>query len=339
MASKRIVQSKTALHLRNNHRNRYDFMALIKSNAQLAEYVNKNQYDDLSIDFSNPEAVKELNKSLLKHFYNIEFWNIPAGYLCPPIPGRADYIHYLADLLAMSNNGIIPRGKSVRGLDIGVGANCVYPVIGNRVYGWQFVGADIDPISIKSAKFIVESNANLQSNIQIRLQNNSQDIFKGIVDQDERFDFTLCNPPFHSSLNDAMAGTQRKISNLKANASKKSSKWLKPEIDENKQSNLLNFGGQKAELWCEGGELTFINMMIKQSTLVANQCFWFTTLVSKKENLKAIYQQLKKVNALNVKTFNMSQGQKQSRFVAWTFLNKTQQQEWKATFWNTNKNE
>jgi len=42
-------------------------------------------------------------------------------------------------------------------------------------------------------------------------------------------------------------------------------------------------------------------------------------LVSKKENLKAIYQQLKACKAREVKTVDMQQGNKQSRFVAWRF--------------------
>jgi 23S rRNA (adenine1618-N6)-methyltransferase len=56
---------------------------------------------------------------------------------------------------------------------------------------------------------------------------------------------------------------------------------------------------------------------------------WFTTLVSKKDNLKSIYKTLNKVSAVAVKTFEMAQGQKNSRIVAWTFLSETQQKNWK----------
>jgi 23S rRNA A1618 N6-methylase RlmF len=49
-------------------------------------------------------------------------------YLCPPFLEETDYIHYIADLLASSNNGIIPK-HAVQGLDIGVGANCIYPIM------------------------------------------------------------------------------------------------------------------------------------------------------------------------------------------------------------------
>jgi 23S rRNA (adenine1618-N6)-methyltransferase len=60
-----------------------------------------------------------LNKAILKAFYKIEYWDIPLHYLCPPIPGRADYLHYTADLLAECNNGQIPRGKDIRILMLG----------------------------------------------------------------------------------------------------------------------------------------------------------------------------------------------------------------------------
>jgi len=89
-------KEKSRLHPRNKHRERYDFKLLIESSPELAQFVKMNIYNDESIDFFNPDAVKALNKALLKYFYDIENWDIPEGYLCPPIPGRADYIHHIA---------------------------------------------------------------------------------------------------------------------------------------------------------------------------------------------------------------------------------------------------
>lgn len=120
--------------------------------------MSLNPYNTLSIDFADPVAVALLNKTLLKYFYGVAEWGIPPEYLCPPVPGRADYLHHLADLLSHCNGGTIPRGASIRALDIGVGANCIYPIIGHCEYGWSFVGADIDPVALASAKRIVRSN-------------------------------------------------------------------------------------------------------------------------------------------------------------------------------------
>lgn len=328
---KQTTKQSKGLHPRNPHRERYDFPALIQCSPELAPFVAENRFGDLSVDFSDPMAVKVLNKALLRQFYQVDYWDIPAGFLCPPIPGRADYIHYIADLLAKSNDGEIPQGRFVNGLDIGVGANCVYPIVGHRVYGWRFVGADVDPLSIKSAKFIVSSNKALKNGIKLRLQKDSDHIFTNMVQGDDLFDFTVCNPPFHASEAEALAGSERKVRNLAANSAKKGGKVLSSS---NKASASLNFGGQKAELWCDGGEAAFIQRMIKQSTQCAEQVFWFTTLVSKKENLPAIYQQLKTESASDVQTIEMAQGQKITRVVAWTFLDEEQQQAWREERWS-----
>lgn len=291
-------QIKT-LHSKNIHNTRYDFQALCKTNPNLKPFVALNQYGDYSIDFANPKAVLELNKTLLKHHYGIKDWEIPKDYLCPPIPGRADYIHYLADLVGET--------KGLRGLDIGTGANCIYPIIGVSVYEWEFTASDIDPVSIQNVQKIIDANEKLKDKIALKLQKNKNNIFTGIIEKDDIFDFTMCNPPFHKNKLEAQNGSNRKVSNL----------------TKQKTTNAtLNFAGQSNELWCEGGELEFIKKMIFESEKFKNNCVWFTTLVSKKENLKDIYRTLKKVNPLKVETIEMKQGQKMTRFVAWSFIEK-----------------
>ena len=297
-------ETKT-LHPRNLHNNRYDFKALIETEPLLKEFVNPNKYGDLSIDFANAKAVLCLNKALLSHFYGIKNYTIPKGYLCPPIPGRADYIHYVADLLASSNNGIIPKGKVVKGLDVGIGANGIYSILGSSIYDWDFVGSDIEIESIKSVEDIVSRNENLKDKIECKLQTNFENIFVGIINKDDFYDFTLCNPPFHKSLKEAMEGNKRKVQNL-----------TKQKV----AKNALNFGGKNNELWCKGGEITFLTNMIKESLEFKNNVRWFTTLVSKKENLPFIYKSLEKIKVAELKTIDMIQGQKTTRVVAWSFF-------------------
>lgn len=304
---------KNNLHPRNLHRSRYDFELLISNCPELKQYVSINKYQIETIDFSDPKAVKVLNKALLKTYYNIDFWSIPANYLCPPIPGRADYIHYIADLLAESNNGIIPKGAYVLGLDIGTGSNCIFPILGNAIYDWSFVGTDTDKKAIENCSKIIEANPRFIESISLQQQTESRFIFKNIITPEDKFTFTMCNPPFHASAAEANKGTLRKINNL--NPKEKTS------------NPVLNFGGQSTELWCNGGEIAFITQMIYESAKYPTQCLWFTTLVSKKENLAAIYKILKKVNAVTVKTIDMAQGQKTSRIVAWSFLNDSQKQQ------------
>ena len=314
MKKAQITTEKVNLHPRNKHRFGYDFKQLIQCCPNLNDFVFINQYETQTIDFSNAEAVKLLNKALLISEYDIVNWDIPSDYLCPPIPGRADYIHYIADLLTESNNGILPEGDTVQGLDIGIGANCIYPIIGNTTYGWSFVGSDTDEKALQNCKIIIGQNEKLIDFISLQLQTEPRFIFKNIITPEDRFTFTICNPPFHASAMEAAKANIRKTNNL-----------------ENTKSNqtLLNFGGQNTELWCDGGEIRFLTQMVYESAKFPMNCFWFTTLVSKKENLKSIYKTLQKVNAVTVKTIEMAQGQKTSRFVAWTFLSEAQQKSWK----------
>jgi 23S rRNA (adenine1618-N6)-methyltransferase len=298
------MTTNTKLHPRNQHSDGYNFTRLVKQSPELETFTRRSPAGQITIDFHDEQAVRALNQALLKAHYNINFWDIPDSYLCPPIPGRVDYIHHLADLLASDNNQVIPHGRNIKVLDIGTGANLVYPLTGQSEYGWHFTGVDIDPAAIKVAQHICQFN---KLNIKLKLQKKPEDIFRGVVGSHDFFHLTLCNPPFHASTEAAKKGTQRKWKNLGQGT-----------------QNKLNFGGQNAELWCPGGEVKFIATMIEQSVEFAEQCLWFSSLVSKKDNLKPLYKILKKVKAVEVKTIDMAQGQKVSRFIAWTFIKKKQ---------------
>ena len=295
---------KTNLHPRNKHKHGYDFIDLAKSSPFLSQYIIKNKHNQQStIDFSNLNAVKALNSALLTKHYQIEHWDFPQGFLCPPIPGRVDYIHYLADLLKESN---LAKKEKISVLDIGTGATCIYPILGAREYDWNFIASDIDPSSVKAAKANVNANKNIKNLISCRLQKCKDNIFDNVIGPNDYFHLTMCNPPFHKSLAEASKGTERKWKNLK-----------KDNVKQN--TDVLNFGGQKAELWCKGGELAFIRQMIKESKVYKEQVLWFTCLVSKKEHVSKIKFSLKKAHATKIKIINMAQGQKVSRFIAWSF--------------------
>jgi len=316
MSSEKNKQVKARLHSRNKNRERYDLRALTNSNPELSEYVIKNKFGVETVDFSNPFAVKFLNKAILNHYYGIASWEFPDDNLCPPIPGRADYIHHIADLLSETNHGSIPLGENITCLDIGVGASCIYPIIGVTEYGWDFIGSDIDAKSIASAQDIINSNTLLKDKVECRLQKNKWNIFSGILGGNEKIDVTICNPPFHASIEDAQRGTKRKVKNL-------SGKRIK--------NPKLNFSGISSELIYEGGEYQFLENMILESKSVFKNCFWFTSLVSKQSNLKGVYKLLEKVSVCQVKTISMETGNKSSRIVAWTFLTEREQREWRKT--------
>jgi len=264
------MTQKPTLHPRNRHQGRYDFPALIKAHPDLARFTITNPYGKPSIDFANPEAVRVFNRALLKAQYGIQHWDIPADYLCPPIPGRADYIHVLADLLGEDNGGEIPRGVQANKLDKAIG---------------------------------------------LRLQADRKHILSGLLQADERFDLTLCNPPFHASREEATRGSQRKWKNL-------------GKQDPKRKLPVLNFGGQNNELWCEGGEIRFVAQLVAESAQYAAQVLWFTSLVSKASNLPGIEAALKKAGVKDLRIVEMGQGQKQSRMVAWSFHDESARQQW-----------
>jgi len=301
-------------HHNNRHKNGYNFEHLCLVHPPLKPFIITNKFtNQASINFSDSAAVVALNEALLTSDYQITHWRIPTGNLCPPIPGRVDYIHYLADLLEDSIKKIkhSPPISPVmltptRVLDIGTGASCIYPILGQRVYGWHFIATDIEPSSIKNAQKIINSNEGLSSTIKCRLQKNVDNIFKGIIEPNEFYHLTLCNPPFHHSLKEAQQTNQKK--------------WQSLNKHSTNITRSLNFGGQKAELWCKGGELAFIQKMIKESSYYHQQVLWFTCLVSKKDNLRAIKFAFKKANVSQSKVIKMAQGSKISRFVAWTFF-------------------
>lgn len=306
------------MHQRNKHKGQYDFDQLIACCPELAPHVALNKHGNLSINFFDNNAVKLLNKALLQSYYGVKDWDIPTGYLCPPIPGRADYIHSVADLLASYNKGIIPTGNDIVCLDIGVGANCVYPLIGHKEYDWSFIGSDIDKEAIKSGRAILKKNPKLESHIDLRWQSKPQHIFDGIIRPTKPIDLIICNPPFHTSKEEAKAGSLRKLTNLKKEA-----------VDE----VALNFAGKSTELYCDGGEKKFISTMIKESQNFKKSCFWFSTLVSQSSHLRPLDFALKKAKASRIETIDIVHGNKKSRILAWTFLSKRERAIWAKSKW------
>lgn len=309
------VMTKAGLHKRNLHRGNYDFDRLVKAEPALSAQIIVTPNGLSSIDFSDPYSVKILNKALLNLYYKVKFWDIPKGYLCPPIPGRADYIHRLSDLLFEDYSDT--QHNRVRALDIGTGANAVYPIIGSTQYQWQCVGSDIDPVSVSNVVKIIKENSILENKVECRLQNDTRRIFKGIIGPNEYYEVSICNPPFHKSLKEAQVGTNRKINNLAKNRAKRGQESEPTSVKES--ANKLNFGGQRAELWCPGGEARFVKDMALESRHFSSQVLWFSTLISKKENVRWLRKNLEKVGAEEIKIIEMKQGNKQSRFVAWTF--------------------
>lgn len=301
--------STEEMHPRNPHQGRYDFDVLVKAWPELGAYQVENPRGELTIDFANPEAVMMLNRALLAHHYGVLHWTVPSGYLCPPIPGRMDYLCYLAELLESEGRG---RSRNVRILDIGTGANCIYPILGNRFLGWKFVATDVDGAAVRNARTIVEANEGFSGNIRIVQQKKPGQIFKGVIKPADRFAFTVCNPPFYGTAEEAALANGQKREKL---SQSKKNRGMRPS--QFRAGGARNFGGVDRELWCEGGEYGFIRRMIEESREYLGQVGWFTTLVSKRESLDSLKRVLKRMDGVEMMTIPMKQGQKVSRILAW----------------------
>ncbi|MDB4496636.1 23S rRNA (adenine(1618)-N(6))-methyltransferase RlmF [Flavobacteriaceae bacterium] len=285
---------KPGLHPRNKHKNGYNFDVLTKHNKNLASFVTNNNHGTLTIDFSDPKAVKELNSTLLEVHYGVKKWIFPDENLCPPIPGRVDYMHYISDLLSDSN-----CTENITILDIGTGATCIYPLLGVKEYDWNFVATDIELDSLDTAQDIISDN-NLEAKILLRQQFTEANILKGIIEKGDSFSAVVCNPPFYKSEQEAKGANARKSRNLGNNA-------------------VRNFSGNNNELWYPGGEKAFLHNYLYQSSLYKDISVWFTSLVSKKETIKSLQKSGEKLKVKTMKIIPMHQGNKVTRIVAWQF--------------------
>lgn len=281
------------MHPKNPHKDRYDLARLMKDSAELRSFIIKSKRDEDTIDFDDPRALRALNAALLKTHHQVQFWDIPATYLCPPVPGRCDHLLYVADLFHNK------RGLKV--LDLGVGANCIYPLLGVSLFDWSFVGVDISPEALQAAQLIIDKNK-LNDSVELRLQNDPARKLSGVIQAGESFDLVICNPPFHGSPEEALAGTQRKRVNLGLS-----------------EKSKLNFGGTSSELWCEGGEIAFVDRLMEESVRFRQQVKWFSSLVSKDDHANTLIKYLERKAPQTIKILEMQQGQKKSRILAWSF--------------------
>ncbi|MCK0137153.1 23S rRNA (adenine(1618)-N(6))-methyltransferase RlmF [Arenibacter sp. S6351L] len=280
------------MHPKNPFSEAYDFDLLIRHSPELRKFVFVNEYGNQTIKFGDPLAVRALNTALLKAHYGLDYWDIPEQNLCPPIPGRLDYLLHIADL--------IPK-PTLRLLDIGTGANLIYPILATCHFHWQCAASEVDLDALKNAQEIIDRNSVL-ANIALRKQGFKNSILEHIIQPGDEFDVVVCNPPFFKNRTDAEKQNLRKVRNL--------------QLEDRER---LNFGGLANELWYKGGEEAFVKKMAEESMQFQDQVHWFTSLVSQKENLKNIKRAINKTQPTAVKVIAMEQGNKKSRFVAWTF--------------------
>jgi 23S rRNA (adenine1618-N6)-methyltransferase len=282
------------VHPDNPFLGNYNFNQLVHAYPPLEQYIVPGRFARKSINFSNPDAVYALNKALLKWRYGVN-WSLKEGHLCPAVPGRLDYLLHVNELLGDF------EGRRVQMIDIGTGASLIYPLLGTAAFNWECIGTEVDKEAISYAKGLVRMNPNMQGT-RIRRQEFKSQILDGVIFDDDDFDVLVCNPPFYKTKTEAMNMNARKNKNLHG-------------ADE----PHFNFGGSANELWYKGGEEAFLKKLALESATYKTKVTWFTCLVSKKEHLKTFKRYIRKGEPTEVREIEMTQGNKESRFVAWTF--------------------
>lgn len=280
------------MHPKNPFIKDYNFETLVAQHPPLKPFVSINEHGIQTINFASNEAVKALNTALLKEHFGITYWDIPDNNLCPPVPGRLDYLLHVADLL--------PK-EEIHLLDIGTGANLIYTILATRHLNWKCTASEVNLDSLSNAQKIIDKNPDLKD-IELRHQQFKSNILEHVIQPTDAFDVVVCNPPFFKNRTDAERNNLRKFQNL--------------QLDE---KNTQNFGGLSNELWYKGGEEAFIKKMAEESIQFKDQVIWFTAIISQKDSLKNIKRAINKTKPSEVKIVEMEQGNKQSRFIAWTF--------------------
>ena len=296
-----------------------DFATLAATRPRLLPYLIETKDGRHTIDFSSWDAVFELNRALLDACYGVKHWEVPRGHLCPPAANRANYVHWIEDLLALSrpaSASASAAGPAVVGLDVGVGASCVYPLIGASLNGWRFVGIDVTDVAVAGARANAAGNPAIRHLVEIRdartfhlartsptpeNQTRTSDSRGGslllpAIDDHETFAFCMCNPPFFDS--DIGAEEMRRRKN--------------PGSD---------FGGSDAETSCPGGERAFTARLFEDSLALRDRVHWFTTMCGKKETVKHLRRALASRDArvAAVRTTVFRQGKTARWGVAWSF--------------------
>ncbi|KAI9506619.1 ribosomal RNA large subunit methyltransferase F-like protein, partial [Coemansia spiralis] len=255
-----------------------------------------------TLDFKNPDAVRTLNKALLRVYFDLDV-TIPNESLCPPVANRLNYIKWI-------KSNIIAEfwpGYSIRGLDIGTGASCIYPLLGARVLAnSSFIGTDVNSTSIAVANQNIAANS-LENRIQTYLNTDRQtklpiDNSDFPINWDADADgsvllFNMCNPPFYDSPEE-----RQRLRDTKSIG--------QPSLDIN---------GKDDELYTEGGEEMFLSGLVDESAVYQKRIKWYSTMIGKKKTLALLKTKIRSVGAKHIKEGLLIQGRTTRWVLAWSF--------------------
>ena len=248
--------------------------------------------DGVTLDFGDQKVSIALTRAILRDAFEIEM-EIPRDRLCPPVPNRVNYIEWLHEILNIKlvdpkTGKVRDVPKRFRGLDVGIGASCIYPLLGHRMYGWNFVGTDIDRKSFDYAMRNVKRNG-FEKHIDLKLVKPDDDLIPATAVN--TLDFCMCNPPFFENEDEVSPHPSRTC-----------------------------FAGANNEMITRGGEKEFVSRMIENSKKHGTKLRWYTSMLGKKSSIKALIRKLRTENRVKeIVSSAFVQGQTRRWGLAWSF--------------------
>ncbi|RFN53674.1 23s rrna (-n6)-methyltransferase [Fusarium flagelliforme] len=274
-----------------------DFQQLALQDADFSRLWNQHKTDF----FNDPECVMQLTKSLLKLDFKLQL-ELPDDRLCPPVTNRHNYILWLKNLLDSSSYE--KNDRNVVGLDIGTGASCIYPLLGCRERDWNFIATDIDSKSLEYARRNVALN-NLDQRIKVVERKPTDNIIPLDDLQVPSIAFTMSNPPFYKSEQELIESAKKKS-----------------------RAPFTACTGAKVEMVTDGGEIAFVDRILKESLVLRQRVQWYTSMFGFLTSLIDFVDKLREHNIDNYAVTEFVQGNKTRRWaIAWSFGNMRPSQE------------
>lgn len=280
-----------SMHPRNRYKDKPpDFAYLASKYPDFQQHVQTSLVGRPVVNFKEPEAVRALTCTLLKEDFGLTI-EIPLERLIPTVPLRLNYIHWVEDL----TDG---QKQLRRGIDIGTGASCIYPLLGATMNGWYFLATEVDDICFDYAKKNVEQN-NMSELIKVVKVPQKTLLMDALKEETEIvYDFCMCNPPFFANQMEAKGVNSR------------NSRRPPP--------SSVNTGGV-TEIMAEGGELEFVKRIIHDSLQLKKRLRWYSCMLGKKCSLAPLKEELRKQGVPKVTYTEFCQGRTMRWALAWSF--------------------
>ncbi|XP_021253023.1 methyltransferase-like protein 16 isoform X2 [Numida meleagris] len=289
-----------SMHARNRYKDKPpDFAYLAGKYPEFRQHVQTTLAGRVSLNFKDPEAVRALTCTLLKEDFGLTI-DIPLERLIPTVPLRLNYIHWVEDLIGHQD---ADKGVLRRGIDIGTGASCIYPLLGSTLNGWYFLATEVDDMCFNYAKKNVEQN-NLSDLIKVVKVPQKTLLMDALKEESEIiYDFCMCNPPFFANQMEA--------------------KGVNSRNPRRPPPSSVNTGGI-TEIMAEGGELEFVKRIIHDSLQLKKRLRWYSCMLGKKCSLAPLKEELKIQGVPKVTHTEFCQGRTMRWALAWSFYDDVQ---------------